>query len=218
MKSTINSPIGIEFTSLWANMMKKYGPSGWTNIQWYDGMNGFAAGKYGMFLDCDFFAQTYENPAVSQVAGKVGYAYMPKGPEGQHALSDTWMWSLAVNGSSRNKKEAWLFMEWATASQTMLTATLKYRNFNPTRKSVWINSDVVKMTSGWDNGNWRNVVDGNLSKYAKIRWTPEPEVSTMGTRWAQGLVDVYEGQNASVAMNNAANDINRLMARAGLTV
>lgn len=216
MKCTINSPEGIAFNALWAKMMKQYGPSGWTNIQWYDGMDGFAAGRYGMFLDCDFFAATYENPKISKVAGKVGYAFMPQGPNGQHALSDTWNWCLGMNASSHNKQAAWLFIQWATLPATMKEATVKFRNFNPTRKSVWNDPDVIKMTSAWGNGTYRPVVEGNLSHYAKIRWTPEPELATVGQDWCEALVNTYFGHSSKAEMDLAAHQINQLMTQVGL--
>ena len=63
-------------------MIRESGPANWANMTWYDGMETFAAGLAGMYPDCDFFAQTYEDPQKSKVAGKVGYALLPPGPAG----------------------------------------------------------------------------------------------------------------------------------------
>ena len=59
------------------------GPPNWANVQWYDAMEAFTAGQAGMIADADFFAQNYEDPAKSKVAGKVAYALLPTGPEGK---------------------------------------------------------------------------------------------------------------------------------------
>lgn len=217
MVCTIATPEGIAFNSVWAKMMRTYGPPDWTSLTWYDAMAQMASGHYGMFLDCDFFAETYEDPRASAIVDKVGFALMPKGPQGQQPLSDTWEWSLAMSSSSLKKEASWLFLQWATSKEIMRVATALYRNFNPTRRSVWNDPQVVKETSGWGQGTYRPTTQANLQHYAKIRWTAEPEVTQVGTIWAGALQDTYfNKKDSATAMKDAEGQINRLVRRAGL--
>ncbi len=147
MRCRINSPQAVEFTRLWIKTIKDFGPSDWPNITWYDGKQKFSSGEFGMYPDCDFFAASYENPATSSVVGKVGYALPPAGP-GNLVRSDLWSWCLAINSTSPRKLASWLFLVWATSREQLLATALR-GNMNPTRKSVWEDPAVKKITDNW---------------------------------------------------------------------
>jgi ABC-type glycerol-3-phosphate transport system substrate-binding protein len=129
------------------------GPMTWISNTWYDAKEQFESGRYAMFLDCDFFAASYEDPGQSRIAGKVGYALPPAGPEDK-IISNIWTWALSINRYSNNKMAGWLFIQWATAREQLLTATLS-GNWNPPRKSVWNNEKTIAILEKW--GNYRQV-------------------------------------------------------------
>ena len=212
MNSMINSPAAVEFTNLWVKTIKEFGPLAWSNNSWYDAKEQFESGSYGMFLDADFFASSYENPEKSRVAGKVGYSLPPAGPDGS-IRSNIWTWALAINRQSRHKLPSWLFVQWATSKEQLLSATLK-GNWNPPRKSVWNNQAVVEMADGW--GNYRQIVEENLQNHIQVCWTPQPEIPAVGDRWARALHDIWSGADAQSALDKAAADINKIVERAGL--
>ncbi|BER91478.1 extracellular solute-binding protein [Atrimonas thermophila] len=213
--AAINTPEAIEITKIWIDILKKAGPPGWPNYTWYDAKQSFAAGRFYEITDCDFFAATYENPNQSVVAGKVGYALPPKGPDGT-IKSNMWTWSLGMSSLSKHKEAAWLFLQWATAPMTMLDATLKYDNFNPTRKSVWEHPAVIEKTMKWGTkpGEYRELVDAMYAQYGDVAWTPNPDVTTVGDIWAEALHEAYEGKKTvEQALNDAAAKINEFMAK-----
>ena len=215
MNCTINSPEGVKITEIWVNTIKKYGPPDWTNVTWFDLMERFASGKYGMVIDCDFFAGVYENPKKSKVTGKVAYALPPKGPDGA-IRSNIWTWSLSMNSRSKHKGAAWYFIQWVTSKEILLKSAL-YGNLDPVRKSVWEHPDVVKMTEAWGGGTWRKVVTQMLEKYAAWRPTPQTELIAMWTRWIEALHEIYAGKaTAKEALDRAARDIDKIMERAGI--
>jgi len=215
MRCIINSPQGVKITEIWVDTIKKYGPPDWTAVTWYEMMERFATGKYGMIVDCDFFAATYEDPQKSAIAGKVGYALAPKGPDGK-IRSNIWTWALGMNAKSKNKEAAWYFIQWVTSKEILLKSAL-YGNLDPVRKSVWNHPDVVKMVSKWDGGNWRKVVTENLEKYAAWRPSPQTELVGMWTRWIEALHEVWAGRaTVKAALDAAAKDIDALMLKAGM--
>ena len=203
-KPAMASKQGIYLTNLWVKTIKDFGPPDWPTYDWYDVKDAMASGKIAMTIDCDFFAAEYADPSHSSVVGKVGYALPPHGPAGQ--MSNIWTWALAMNAASKHKKAAWLFLEWATSKPVLKYASAVYNNFDPTRTSVWNDPEVVKRTEGW--GNWRNVVDQNLAKYAKVLPTYDPNIFTVGTLWVEELQNIWNGQSAKSALESLARMIN----------
>jgi multiple sugar transport system substrate-binding protein len=164
-----------------------------------------------MWFDANHQAAAFENPAKSQVAGKVGYLLPPPGPDGR-IKSSTWAWSLAMNSASKQKDVAWRFLAWAT-SKDVLQRTVPYENINPTRKSVWEDPKTVEATN-WDQGEYRRTAQLLLSEYARIRWTPSTYVTQAGDRWAAALQEIYEGsRTAEQALKDAAEDINKMVGK-----
>lgn len=213
-RCVINSPKGIEITDLFMKTLKDCGPPGWPVYTWYEGKEGFLSGKFAMWFDCNHQAAAFEDPARSEVAGKVGYLLPPPGPEGE-IRSNTWVWSLAMNAFSLRKKNTWKWICWAT-SKGILLRTLPYENINPTRHSVWNDPKTIELTN-WANGEYWRTAELLLSKYAKIRWTPNPQLTRVGDRWAKALQEIFTGNKTTVqALNNAAKDIDRIIEKSGL--
>ena len=147
MQPVVNTAAGIEATKMWVDLVQTAAPPDVTDYQWYQVSQGFAAGNAAMVIDCDWWAAaTYEQPDISKVAGKLGYALTPPGPDGQR-VEDLWFWSLGMNAASYKKDAAWLFIEWATSEPVMKIATTQYNNWNPPRESVWNDPDVVALTT-----------------------------------------------------------------------
>ena len=155
-----------------------------------EGKEGFLSGKFAMWYDCNHQASAFEHPTKSKIAGKVGYLLPPTGP-GEEIRSNTWTWNLAINAFSSNKENAWKWLCWAT-SKDILLRTVSYENINPTRQSVWNNPLTIEYTN-WANGEYWRTAELLLTKYAKIRWTPNPQITQVGDRWAEALQQIYIG-------------------------
>jgi ABC-type glycerol-3-phosphate transport system substrate-binding protein len=176
-------------------------------------MEAFTAGQAGMIADADFFAASYEDPAKSKVAGKVGYALIPAGPGGKtHA--GLWTWALGINKATKNKEAAWLFVEWATAQRTLLNATVGYRNYNPSRQSVSADPRVQQIMGAWGAGGYMTTVAKNLET-ARVAWTPQPERTRLGDIWARALHDIYfQRLSAADALKKADAEIDKVLKEA----
>jgi len=90
------------------------GPANKFAIDWPDANTLFSQGKAAYFIDASLFGPSYEDPNVSQVAGKVGYAVLPPVTAGGESFTGHWLWGLGIPKSAANKDAAWYFIQWMT--------------------------------------------------------------------------------------------------------
>jgi multiple sugar transport system substrate-binding protein len=105
---------------------------GW---DWTGLAEGFMAGELAMCAEWHEFAAGIE---ASKIAGKVGYARLPRGPKrSANMYGGT---GIGINGvaSKREQKAAWLFVNWATSPGTQLSnLKSKVGGGTPTRESIY---------------------------------------------------------------------------------
>lgn len=191
MNPGINSEAGREATQLWVELMKTGAPPDITELQWFQVKQAFASGAAAMVIDCDWFgAAAFEKSGESKIAGKVGYAVTPPGPD-DHRVQDSWFWSLAMNSASYHKEASWLFIQWATSKPVMLHTTLEYENWNPPRRSVWKDPQVVAESGRWSN--YRQTVEENR-KSGRVVHTVNPYLSATHDAWWSNVRDAIEGK------------------------
>jgi len=201
-----NNPIGIETFEWCAKILRDAGPRGVSNFDWYDCMNGFAAGRYAFFIDADHMSVVFEDPQASRVVGKVGYALLPPGRAGRK--SGAWYWSIAMSKFSDSKEAAWLFIEWATSKEIMAKSVLK-GNTDPVRKSVNYSPEVVNTFKKW--GYYE--MNEELTKYARTMWPPAPNMVEAFFRLGSAFQETLLNQKtAKQALDDAKRDIDEMMA------
>lgn len=210
---TVNSKEGIEATKMWVDMMQCCAPPGVTDMQFFQVKQAFAEGQAAMVIDCDWFAAaTYEDPKVSKVAGKLGYANTPPGPDGKQ-IQDLWFWSLGMTSKGYHKEASWLFIQWATSKPVLLASARDYQNWNPPRQSTWDDPAIVKKTEGWSN--YRAVVEAN-QKLARVPHRVNPMAGAALDAWWGNVQDAILGKVTSEeALNNAAKEMRNIMDKAG---
>ena len=216
MMPSTASERGIEATDLWAKILRECAPPGITDLQWFQAKQAFASGQAAMIIDCDWFAAaTYEQPDRSEVAGKLGYALTPAGPDGER-VEDLWFWGLGINPNGYHKDAAWLFVEWATSKPVLLRATTDYQNWNPSRQSVWEDPEVVAMTEAWGDGAYRDIVTQNR-EYAKIPFAVSPHLFTTQETWWRNVQDIIlDNVTAEEGLTNADAEMYEILDGAGV--
>jgi multiple sugar transport system substrate-binding protein len=129
-------------------MLRQYGPPGVVNFNWYECSAAFMQGQVGIYFDGVNFANQFEDPAKSKIAGKVTYAVLPAGPGGHHTC--TFTNAMAVSAQSKNKEAAYLFCCWSTNKQNAVRELLA--GVGVGRASAWANPEVKakpKMPQSW---------------------------------------------------------------------
>lgn len=211
-KLQICSDKSIAATTDFITLIKKASPEGAGAFTWYEAMQGFASGQYVFSLnEANLFAPTYEDPKQSAIAGDVGYAPTPLGPDGKRAAA-AWIWSLSMNSASQHKDAAWLFMQWVTSKETMIKTHLA-GNMNPVRQSAWDAPEVVKLMQSWGEKPGQYIEAAKTeAEVATIRFPPHPELTRMLDRWAEAIQKSYFGQgDVKTNLCQAQDDIQHML-------
>jgi multiple sugar transport system substrate-binding protein len=95
-------------------MMLAAGPANKYAIDWPDANTLFQQGRAAFFIDASLFGPGYEDPDMSIVAGKTGYAALPPQEAGGDSLTGHWSWGLGIPQNAPNKDAAWYFIQYMT--------------------------------------------------------------------------------------------------------
>jgi multiple sugar transport system substrate-binding protein len=206
----IASAAAVDAARTLSDAIRVAGPADWTSEGWYELAMDFAHGKYGLLVDSDHYVAYFENPGLSDVAGKVRYALPPAGPGGVRR-PNMWMWSMVMNARSAAPDAAWEFMQWATSSQ-FLTRAAVHGNMNPTRRSTWADPEFAARASEWHG--FPEVAMELVNNLGNVLVTPAVNYIEVARRWTRALRDAYQGDEPlDHCLAAAASDIDRLVIR-----
>jgi len=147
-KASLDTKEAVAAMDQYAGLLRRFGPPGVISFNWYECSAAFMQGQAPLYYDGVNFANQFEDPTKSKMAGKVGYAVLPAGPGGH--FSPIFGTGVAVSSQSRNKEAAYLFAEWATNKQNAVRELLG--GVGVSRNSPWTHPDVVakrKMPADW---------------------------------------------------------------------
>jgi len=214
LKPVFNCAACAEYTQLYGDTLRLYGPPGQTNIGWDGVIANMISGTVGCTVDdMAFVGDNYENPEASQVVGKMVYANPPAGPTGEIKIP-VWQWSWSINSATSRPEAAWLFMQWATSSPVMTVASVQQRSMLPVRKSVWESPEIVEITKDW--GNFREAIDASRPYWGNF-YTVQPNMVAMTSPWVVAIQEVILGEkDAQTALNDAAVAAEKILADAGM--
>jgi multiple sugar transport system substrate-binding protein/sorbitol/mannitol transport system substrate-binding protein len=206
-KPEVNSDASIKATQLYTELITKYGPPGAANFSWDQVQLAVQQGTVAMAIDATNFAARLENPENSKVVGKIGYAMVPKGPNGSSPSSATR--GFAIPKASKNKEAAFQFIQWALSEEIQKKTAIEGLRADTTRISVW-NSPEYKEKFNFDNGNWIKVAVDSMNQ-GKADYRPRiPEWKEMGDRLGVAVSSALAGQDVKTALDNAQHDIEKL--------
>lgn len=147
-KSALNTPPWVKAMDWYAGMLRRFAPPGVVNFNWYECSSAFMQGQVAIYYDGVNFANQFEDPAKSKVAGRVGYAVLPAGPAAH--VAPTFTNAMAVSAQSRHKEAAYFFVQWATNQQNSKRELLA--GVGVSRVSPWSDPEVLakpKMPRDW---------------------------------------------------------------------
>jgi multiple sugar transport system substrate-binding protein len=206
-RCAIGRPEVVAPTERFVEALRAAGPPSWPEQRWYELALAFANGEYGFIVDSDHYVALFEDPAISRLAGKIGYALPPAGPGGA-IVPNLWTWSLVMNARSLSQAAAWRFIEWASSREFLLRAVFE-GNMNPTRASVWDDPRVAEHMSGW--GDFGAVSRQLVEDRARVVVTPATNYIAIAERWVAALRSAYLGSEGTAeALERAAADIDEL--------
>jgi ABC-type glycerol-3-phosphate transport system substrate-binding protein len=214
MEPVFNDAAGIKATKHYKKLIQDYGPPGSGAWGWPKVESAFSSGRVAMTVESSAFYPIFADKKQSSVAGKVGYAVVPKGPKGRYPANYSIGLAVAssVSSDSKRYKAAMSFIQWATSKQMEMARTDDGIG-NADRKSVQ-GSDLLSKKV---NPAYTDVVRKS-QKITKTNYRPRiPRWREMGDILGRYLEKTFTKQ-ASVkdALDGAAKDIKHSFKNAGV--
>jgi ABC-type glycerol-3-phosphate transport system substrate-binding protein len=110
MHPALDSPEALTALKYYVKMIREYAPPGAANYSYVEVQTDLMQGKAAMIIDSATLGVRAEDPAASKVAGKLGYAVVPKGPGGQQPGFYTW--TVVIPAKAKHKEAAAKFLAW----------------------------------------------------------------------------------------------------------
>jgi len=132
-QAALASPAGVEALGLFGRLLSRYAPPRVREFNWQEASSLFMKGGAAMYLEGSSIYPLLEEPKVSGVAGRIGYAVFPAGPAGPGTTLA--VRGLAVAKGSAHPRAAWLFCQWAAGPE--MTRRALQKGVLVARESAW---------------------------------------------------------------------------------
>ena len=136
-----DTPDAVWAGETYKKFLRDVSPPGSIGFNWNECQTTFMQGRAAMWVDGIGFAAPLEDRTRSRVAGKVGYALVPRGRGPSHhcALFGA---GYGIPEASRKKGPAWLFIQWALGKPMQLRMLADGRGV-PARLSPFRNEEAI---------------------------------------------------------------------------
>jgi multiple sugar transport system substrate-binding protein len=193
----LDSPEAIAMTEYWVQLIKAGSAPQWSTYTWYQAGADLGAGRAAMLFDatCNGYFQNYP-PGASAESGNLAWISGPVPPGKTNSHSNIWVWSMAMNGYSKNKDAAWYFIQYFTNKDFMKYSGVEGACADAPRKSVAESLEYIKVVGASEG--YLEALAADLP-YATIYFTPQPYFFETTTEWAATLQDLVGGQLTSTA-------------------
>jgi sorbitol/mannitol transport system substrate-binding protein len=114
-EAQVNAPEFTEAVQFYVDLVREHGEPGAAQAGFTECLNAMSQGKVAMWYDATSAAGSLEDPEVSKVAGKVGYAFAPV--EETESAGWLWAWAWAMPKTTQNADAAAKFMLWASSKE-----------------------------------------------------------------------------------------------------
>jgi multiple sugar transport system substrate-binding protein len=204
-KLDIATPEAIKATEYYVDLLKNYGPPGFSNFGWQENRLAFQQGKAAMTFDATVNGAFCENPKESSIVGKVGYIPVPKNT-GKHYGGQS---SLAVHGLyiskfSRNPKAAFTFAAWATSKAIQTKSFNIEPNCGISSKGAMAAEKFAQKYGSFKEGMLTAIKDGNVDYLPSVPQASEI-IERVGTALSQCLAGTRTPKDALTRVNREIN-------------
>lgn len=196
-KPRVTDPRITEGLANYAGLMKA-GPPNIQSIDWNDANQLFAQGKVAFFIDASLFGPGYEDPETSTVAGKVGYAPLPKTDQG--SMTGHWLWGLGIPKNSEHKEAAWYFIQWATNKDN--------------EPKIGTKTGGAPRLSTWDNSVYKDALNADYVKAVQTAMATSRPTAVFYEGWKEiaimivdSVQEMYGGKDPAQATKDLQDKI-----------
>jgi multiple sugar transport system substrate-binding protein len=190
----INRPENVEALEYWVSLFR-FAPPGVVDWYWDQLTTGFQKSIVAIAMAWNDQSYELENAEKSEVAGKMGYAVIPKQ---KYGVSHFGSWSWTISAKSKNPEAAWLYMQWVNSRDTALKCAKD--GAMPSRKYVFDAPEIAKIPfmpatkealefafprpvhrPEW--GQMSEILALYLTKAHRLEITPQEALDKVATEW-----------------------------------
>ncbi|MFC5703745.1 ABC transporter substrate-binding protein [Cohnella faecalis] len=179
--------------------LTQYSPSGIASYGFQEAQLAMQQGKAAMWIDVASLGPSLEDPAVSSVAGKIGY-HVLKGKGEDFTVGSVWAYSITK--TAKNKDAAWELIKYITGKEVSLQQILSGTNGSPARADVLELEEVKKVFN-------EDFIDALkvATSYSNPHYTPLiAEGSEIRSALSVAISEVITGQKESEKAMKEANE------------
>lgn len=203
-KSALDTPEAAKALDTFANVLRNYGPVGVANIGWEENRLLFQQGKAAMTLDATVNGAFNEDPSVSNVVGKVGYAPVPlQTAQPKGGSSSLAVFGLYVAAASQQQEAAWLFTSWATSKQQQIHSLDTDPNSGVTSLAAMNSPAFNKRYGAFKEAMLASLANGNPQYIPTV-----PQANELVNNAGIAVSKVLAGTASAADALKEANDLN----------
>ena len=140
-KLLTDTSAAVDAGKYYQKLLRDCGPPGSVSFNWNECQTTFMQGRAAMWWDGIGFSAPLLDPTKSRIVEKVGFAPVPAGPKANNCA--TFIEGIGIPATAKNKKAAWMFLQWITSKQ-MMNEQLRVGAGTPPRLSCYAREDIVK--------------------------------------------------------------------------
>ena len=200
----VNAPEFKAATEFYVNLVKEHGEAGASQAGFTECLNALSQEKVAMWYDATSAAGSLEDPAVSKIAGKVGYAYAPV--KETDSAGWLWTWAWAMPKTTTKADDAAKFMLWASSKEyeELVGTELGWTKVPAgKRASTYSNPDYLEASSAFAEITLKAIEEADPTNpgvqprpTVGVQFVAIPEFQDLGTKVTQEISAAIAGKTS----------------------
>jgi sorbitol/mannitol transport system substrate-binding protein len=201
--------------NFYVDLVKAHGEPGAAQAGFTECLNAMSQGKIAMWYDATSAAGSLEDPKISKVAGKVGYAFAPT--KETDSSGWLWAWAWAMPKTTKKADSAAKFMLWASSKdyENLVGQKLGWARVPAgKRESTYENPDYKKASAAF-GATTLAAIEGAKPTDPGVQPRPTvgvqfvaiPEFQDLGTKVSQDISAAIAGRGSVDDALNKGQDL-----------
>ena len=203
-QAQVNAKPFSDAVNFYVDLVRKHGEPGAAQAGFTECLNAMSQGKVAMWYDATSAAGSLEDPSISKVSGKVGYASAPV--KETAASGWLWAWAWAMPKTTTKADSAAKFMLWASSKdyENLVGKELGWARVPAgKRQSTYQNADYMKAASAFGAKTLQSIEAANPTDpgvqprpTVGVQFVAIPEFQDLGTKVTQDISAAIAGRGS----------------------
>jgi sorbitol/mannitol transport system substrate-binding protein len=200
-QAQVDAPEFQQAATFYVDLVRAHGEPAAARSGFTECLDAMSGGKVAMWYDATSAAGTLEDPASSQAAGKIGYAYAPVSRTASSGW--LWAWSWGMPADSKNPDDAAKFILWASSKdyENLVGQQLGWSRVPAgKRASTYQNPDYQKAASAFADITLKSIQGADPAApgvqprpTVGVQYVAIPEFADMATKISQDVSAAIAG-------------------------